>query len=424
MIPASGVTSFISTKSFTGFFARLMDQRQQCDMYGYGYPGPGTQRYKGGDFIHEDRPYNPPERREAYEYKPMLSSLVHTNHGSHTGRRSLGAEVPSFQPSLGVSPFHSPYVVTSPETSDKYYAYSGNALSQLVASGYGSVGWAYQERSQRRNQEGGISDLMHARSEPISDPRQRYPDSISPYGSNTDWRPNVSPIAQMSASFNDALSSPYLDPSTLCANCGNHPHTDGGSVYHPDQRDVSLTADWKSQEAKNYFIQPNEEEIPSNRQLSTQDPRRIAPHNGRLDVPFLGQPRTRFSLRKSAEANAPNSPVTVHANDDAANKGLAKKRKRKPRTIKPRKPRTLTDAGKAHAKAVRDYPGGACANCKKKKTKCTHRLREDIPMEWHDKRTPNTPWTEPRTPEFGPGHHDPVLYRSSQENDFGYEEIG
>lgn len=43
-------------------------------------------------------------------------------------------------------------------------------------------------------------------------------------------------------------------------------------------------------------------------------------------------------------------------------------------------------------------------------------------MESHDKRTPNTPWTEPLTPEYGPGHYDPVLYRSSQENDFAYED--
>ena len=43
-------------------------------------------------------------------------------------------------------------------------------------------------------------------------------------------------------------------------------------------------------------------------------------------------------------------------------------------------------------------------------------------MESQDKWTPNTSWTGPRTPDYGPGHHDPVLYRSSQENDFSYED--
>ena len=39
------------------------------------------------------------------------------------------------------------------------------------------------------------------------------------------------------------------------------------------------------------------------------------------------------------------------------------------RTIKPRKRRTLTEEGKAHAKAAREYPGDACMDCKRKKTK-------------------------------------------------------
>ena len=42
-------------------------------------------------------------------------------------------------------------------------------------------------------------------------------------------------------------------------------------------------------------------------------------------------------------------------------------------------------------------------------------------MEYQDKRTPNTPWTELLTPDFSPGHPDPGFYRSSQEDDFGYE---
>ena len=43
--------------------------------------------------------------------------------------------------------------------------------------------------------------------------------------------------------------------------------------------------------------------------------------------------------------------------------------------------------------------------------------------ESQDKLTPNTPWTEPRTPEFSPGLHEPVIYRSSLEIDYRDEDI-
>ncbi|KAL9125553.1 MAG: hypothetical protein Q9175_008061, partial [Cornicularia normoerica] len=139
-----------------------------------------------------------------------------------------------------------------------------------------------------------------------------------------------------------------------------------------------------------------------------------------------------FPFRKSGAASTPDNLITIHADEGVANNGLTKKRKRKSRTIKPRKPRTLTDEGKAHAKAVRECPGGACADCRQKKIKardplvtnlCTHKLPEDMPMESHDKWTPNTSWTGPLTPDYGPGYDDPVFYRSSQENDLGYEDI-
>ncbi len=109
--------------------------------------------------------------------------------------------------------------------------------------------------------------------------------------------------------------------------------------------------------------------LPSDRQVPTQNTRRDAPHNGRLGVPHLEQPKSRFSLQKSAPANVSDNPIMVCANEDDANNGLTKKRKRKPRIVKPRKPRTLTDEGKAHAKMVREYPGGACADCKRRKNK-------------------------------------------------------
>lgn len=345
-----------------------MDQRQQYDTCGYGYSESGTRGYKGGDFVYGYRPYYLPERHEAYEHKPMVSSLAHTHHGCHTGRRSLGGEGPNFQPGLGNSPLHNPYVASSPETSDKCYAYSGNLVPQGIANGYGPAGLAFQGRMHRRSQGCGMSDLIQGRSETISRPGQLYPDSISPYGSKIDWRPNVSPTEQMSASFNDALSFSHRYYSTICANCRNHSHLDGVSVYHSEQRDVNSTTDWRLQGAR-YSLRPTEENVPSNRQLPTQDTRPIGPRTGRLDVPYLEQTKSRFPFRKSGAASTLDNIMTVHADEGVANNGLTKKRKRKSRTIKPRKPRTLTDEGKAHAKAVRECPGGACADCRQKKIK-------------------------------------------------------
>ena len=44
-------------------------------------------------------------------------------------------------------------------------------------------------------------------------------------------------------------------------------------------------------------------------------------------------------------------------------------------------------------------------------------------MESPDNLSPKTPWHEPLTPDNFPGVHDPVFYNSSQENNFGYEDI-
>lgn len=346
-----------------------MDHGQQYDIYGYGYSGNGIQRYKGVDVVHGYRPYHPPERLDTYEYRLMVSSLAHIHNGSPTGRPSFGRVVPYSQPGLGVSPLHNSYIATSPETSDKDYAYSGISSPPGTANGSGPPGCAFQDRIYRRSQENGTPGLMRVRSESISHPGQRYLNSISPYGSNTDWRPSASPMEQISTSFHDALSFPYLESSTTCANCRNYPHIDNLPVCHPDQGDAGSNTDWRVQGAKNYFLPSSEGNVPFNRQLPTQDIRRIAPHNDRLDVPLLEQPESRFSRRKPATVNAPDNPLTVHADEDVANNGLTKKRKRRPRIVKPRKPRTLTEEGKAHAKAVRDCPGGACADCRRNKTK-------------------------------------------------------
>lgn len=345
-----------------------MDQTQHYDMDDYGCSGPGTRRPKDVDFLYKYRPYYLPETREVYENRPMVSSLACTHHGSHTRRPSLGVEVPGLQPNLGVSLLHDPYLVTIPETLLKDNAYSGNILPQCTTNAYGT-GSVSQQRSHGIIQECEISDIMQAGSETTLHPRQRYSESISPYGPNTDWRPSSSPTEQMSAFFTEALSFPYPESSTAYANCRNYSQGEYVSLYRPDERDINLMLDWTFSGAKNSFLRPTEESALSNRQLPAQDTRRVAPYNDRVDIPNLEQPKCRSSPRRSATVNTPHVPVTVHAGEERANNGLTKKRRRKPRKAGPRKPRTLTKEGKAHAKAVRICLGGACADCRKKKTK-------------------------------------------------------
>ena len=269
----------------------------------------------------------------------------------------------------GTSPLYSSYIPTSPETSDNGYAYFGNVISQGIASGHGPASWAYQQKVYCRRRESGNSDLLQSRSEPISHPEQRYAYHISPHGSNTDSSPDTSPIGHMSSS-SGALSFPYSESYVACTNCRSQFHVRGVIVSYQDQRGVNATADWGLQGAKSYFSPPTEGNVQSSGQGPTQDTGDIAPHGGLFDVPALEPPTSRVPIRNSAATNVPNEPVIVHAREDVADNGLPKKRKRKRRTMtKPRKQRTLTDKGKAHAKAVRDCPGGACADCRRKKTK-------------------------------------------------------
>ena len=279
----------------------------------------------------------------------MVASPARTHHAHPTGRPSLGWEGPHLQSGLGVSPFYNSHVATGQEISDKNHAYSGNCSPQGIANGYGSASSAFQGITYCRNRENGIPEFMQAGSEPMSHFIQWYLNSIGSYGSNTDWKPNDLPTEHMPATLNDALGFPYAKSPTACANCHNHPHIDSVPVYPLDQRTDKSITDWKDQGAEDHLLRPPEE-----------------------SVPHLEQHTSRTFPGKPAAANAPDDPVTLHTDEDAANHDLTKKSRRKPRTIKPRKPRTLTKEGKAHAKAVRECPGGACVDCKRKKTKARH----------------------------------------------------
>ena len=321
-----------------------MDQRQRYDIHGYGYPVSGIQRYKSDDSLFEYRPYNLTESREFHEHRPMVPPLIYANKGNCTEGRFPDGEVP-------FNLIHNPYFPISPETFDKHYNYSGNTSPQSIPSGYGFTVWTFQQKPQRSSQERGMSDPVQANSGANLYPGQRDSDPISLHGSSyTNWSPMETP-EDMSVPFERASNTPYPASSRICANCRNHPHGDDDSVYRPDQRVVTSTMDWRHPGAEDCHPQPDEENFLPNLPFSNQKSSCNPSQNQRLDASRSEQSKSGTSPRNSA------------------NKSPSKKRKRKPRAFKPRKPRTLTDEGKAHAKAVRDYPGGACEYCKRKKTK-------------------------------------------------------
>ena len=333
-----------------------MDQSQQHDMDGNGYPGSVP------------RPYYP---TEISEHEPMVTASAHTNNGNRTGGRFPGGEVASTQSGLPFNPSHNAYLATSPEAFDKSHPYSGNLLSQGNSSGFGSAVWTLQQNPLPSSQDRRMSDPIQVNDERISPPRQRYSDPIFHNGWNSTWGPMESP-GHMSASFNGVSNALYQASSSVCPTCRHCSHVDGDSVYPPDQSDVSPTMEWGIREANGYFPRPLEENVPSNQQFSTQNSGFTTSDNDHFDASSSEQLNSGICLRVSAAVNATDIPVIVGVGNHSANKGLPKKRKRKPRTVKARKPRTLTVEGKAHARAVREFPGGACEYCRRKKTKAGH----------------------------------------------------
>lgn len=327
-----------------------MDQSQQHDMDGNGYLGSVT------------RPYYP---TEVPKHDPMVIPSAHTHNGNHTGGHFPGEEV---QPSLPLNQNHNLYLAISPGGSDEGYPYPGNLPFQGTPSGYQSAVWTLQQNGQPSSQDRRMSDPIQAEDERISHPRQRYSDPILQNSWNENWGPIESP-GHMPAPFNGASNALYQASYNVCPTCRHYPHVDGDSVYQPDQRDISPTTKWGFRDANCYFPPPPEENVPSNQQGFTQTSRFTTSNNERFDTLSSELPNPGSALRVSAAVNATDIPVTVGVGNHSANKSLRKKRKRKPREIKPRKPRTLTVEGKAHAKAVRDFPGGACEYCKRKKTK-------------------------------------------------------
>ena len=313
-----------------------MDQSQQHDMDGNGYPGSMP------------RPYYP---TEVPEQDPMVTPSAHTHNGNYTGTRLAGGQVTDSQSGLSFNQNPNQYLATSPEEFDKGYPYSRNILLQGASSSYESAVLTLQPKPQPSSQNRRMADPIQAEDTRILLYQQQdsYPVCYNCWRAT--WGPMESP-GYVSAS------------SSALPNCLRYPHVDGDSIYQADQRDVNPAMEWESLETNECFPQPAEESFPSNQQIYTPDPGLTTSDNEHFDASVLEQLDIVNSLQVPAAVTAIDIPVTVEANKD-----LPKKRKRKPRPVKPRKPRTLTPEGKAHAKAVRNYPGGACGYCKRKKTK-------------------------------------------------------
>ena len=325
------------------------------DPYGiqvYGISGYGT-GHKGCVSVDEYGLCHQPGRHEAHDHKPMASSSPQAYHGPYNVGLSLGAGWQNLGNPLGLSLPHNPHVGFDPET-------------DTFASVYGSVDLAFPE-IHHRSQAYETLDRTQARGDTMPDTRQLHAGLISSCGSNTDWNPSGPPKEQTPTSLSYAPNCSCSNSLMPCVTCHTHPLT------YSEPGDVNL-CDWRSPGSKDSFSWPSEAIASPDAQLPVQDTSLISPFNDRFDVPCLEEPRSRSNSRKSGTANLPDKPVTVPVHEGGANSGLQKKRKRKPRIKRPRKQRTLTNEGKAHAKAVRECPGGACADCRRRKTKARYPL--------------------------------------------------
>ena len=337
-----------------------MDHKEPYGIRISGISGHGTDHNWCGS-VDEYGPCHQLGRHEAHDHKPMVLSFPQAYHGPYNGGRSLGAGVHNPQHRLGLSLPYDPHVVFDPETD------TCSIVSQAIASVYGSVDLGFPEITDRRSQVYETSDHSEAPGDTMSHTRQLHAGLLGPCGSNTDWNPDGPPKIQTPTSFSYAPNYPCPSSPMTCANGQTHPFT------YSEPGDVN-PCDWRSPGSKDSFSWPIEEIASLDAQLPVQDTSLISPFNDRFDVPHLEEPRSRSNSRRSGTANLPDKPVTVPVDEDGANSGLQKKRKRKPRIKRPRKPRTLTNEGKAHAKAVRECPGGACADCRRRKTKARYPL--------------------------------------------------
>ena len=344
-----------------------MDQWEQYNSHGNGYPGPGIHRHEAGDFPHRHGPSYQPERDGSYGNEHMVASSSYTHPEIYFARSSTGGDSSNFQRGLETSPPNEPFFATTPQLLESNSAYSRNIFPEGMANSYGPDGGTFQQAIHDRSQEGGISSAMQPECQPVSPRRQQYSDSTVPYSQVTDWMPNE-PSPRMSASFDSAPNLQYPASTTACANCGNYARIDSVPTHQRNQGDVDSNTDWSVHQINNNFLGPREQGFHPIQQPPTHEVGHDIPYNEGPDVPSLGQP-TGLNPRNPTTIAALGNPLNVHVDRDCANKGPTKKRRRRPRPLKPRKNRTLTEEGKAHAKAIRKCPGGACVDCKRRKTK-------------------------------------------------------
>ena len=336
-----------------------MDHKELCGIQLYGISGYGT-GHKGCGSVDEYELCYQPGRHEAHDRMPMVLFSPQAYHGPYNWGRSLGAGVQNLQHRLGPSLFHNPDVLFDPEND------TCNVASHGTASVYESLDLGFPGITDHRSQAYETSDHLEAQGDTMSHTRQLHAGLISPCGSN-DWNPDGPPKKQTPTSFSYAPSYPCPDSPMTRVNCQTHPFT------YSEPGDVNPCG-WRSQGSKDSLLWPVEQIASLDAQLPAQDASLMSPFNDSFDVPHLEEPRSRSDSRRSCTANLPDKPVTVPVDEGGAHSGLQKKRKRKPRIKRPRKQRTLTNEGKAHAKAVRECPGGACADCRRRKTKARYPL--------------------------------------------------
>ena len=320
-----------------------MAQRQRYDSHGNGYSGFGTQGHGTGDFFQGHEPYYSPERDRIYGNEPKITSFAYTHLETYTARHSTRGDASNVQPGLEINPPDKPYFAATPELLEKDNASSRNILPEDIANSYDPIGGPSQQYIHRRSQEEIISDIARPECQPS---RQSYSDSTIPYHSNMDWIPNE-PSERMPTSFDSPSNFRYTASTTVCASCRNYTRINSDQTH---------------------FFGPSEKNFQSTGRQPAEETRHDIPYIVDLGVPGLEQP-TGLNFRNPNAICALVNPVIVRLDNDSTKKGPTKKRKRKPRIAKPRKPRTLTEEGKAHAKAVRKCPEGACKDCKRRKTK-------------------------------------------------------
>lgn len=283
---------------------------------------------------------------------PYSSSGRPYNPGAEQELRLLNPSGSAYQPSLfaqdseqgsGVPNYHGPW--TSPNTADRY-SYSNHKYCQTgVHSGTATGGSTCFKQTVH-----GSSPVPQYRPQAPAVPRGNpHYHGLGPPWSHNDHCPQSDRSSHMVPSSRRTCDA----PRTL------------GSYDVPID-----TAPAAPRKGETGFC--------NQRPQSGVDRSRLLPENYTLRRPFgeshvydiPGVASTVPVLEKSKSTpSRPKSNASRPPHSLEEDQIQEKDRIPKPTRSKPGKPRVLTPAGRDHAKAIRQFPGGACEYCKRKKTK-------------------------------------------------------